>query len=63
MLEANTILADKGYDADYIIQAAQSTGANAVIPPKKSCLVKRAYDKHLYKERNLVERLFNRLKN
>ena len=25
-------------------------------------MVKRAYDRHLYKDRNLVERFFNRLK-
>jgi len=34
----------------------------AVIPPKSNRKEQREYDAHLYKERNLVERLFNKLK-
>jgi len=56
------VLADKGYDADYVVQAAQKMGAQAVIPPKSNRKTLREYDKELYKERNQVERLFNRLK-
>jgi len=39
------------------------TGATAVIPPKRNRKVLREYDRTLYKERNLVERLFQKLKN
>ena len=35
---------------------------NPVIPPKQNRTVKRHYDKHVYKERFLVEFCFNRLK-
>ena len=59
---AQAVLADKGYDADYVVEKAQSIGGIAVIPPKKNRLNPRAYDKVLYKERNQVERLFNKLK-
>lgn len=31
-------------------------------PPCSNRLTQRAYDRHLYKDRNLVERFFNRLK-
>jgi transposase len=61
-IRAGAVLADKGYDADYIIQAAESIGAIPVIPPKSNRKIQREYDKELYKERNLVERLFNKLK-
>lgn len=56
------VLADKGYDSDAFIEAVQMTGASAVIPPKRNRKVLREYDKTLYKERNLVERLFQKLK-
>ncbi|KRB67977.1 hypothetical protein ASE07_10015 [Noviherbaspirillum sp. Root189] len=34
----------------------------AVIPPKRNRVVQRGYDHHLYKDRNLIERFFNRIK-
>jgi len=37
-------------------------GAEAVIPPRSNRTEHRAYDRHVYKDRNLVERFFNRLK-
>ena len=52
----------KGYDANYIVEAAQQKGAEVVIPPRRHRLTPRKYDRHLYKERNLIERMFNRLK-
>jgi transposase len=61
-LHAKALLADKGYDADYIIEAASNMGAIAVIPPKSNRRNRREYDKELYKERNLVERFFNKIK-
>ena len=51
------LLADRAYDADPLIEAAQVIGAVAAIPPRKH----RNYDKDLYKERNLIERFFNKL--
>jgi transposase len=62
-IKAEAVLADKGYDADYIIEAANNMGAVAVIPPRARRKTPREYDKDLYKERNFIERLFNKLKN
>ncbi|WP_425559229.1 IS5 family transposase [Kistimonas scapharcae] len=56
------VLADKGYESNVFITAIERNGAAPVIPPRRSRLVQRAYDKALYKERNLVERLFQKLK-
>ena len=61
-MKADAVLADKGYDADYIVEAVEDMGAIAVIPPKSNRKTERKYDKYLYKERNLIERLFNKLK-
>ena len=38
------------------------TGGEVVIPPKRNRTVKRPYDAELYKERNIIERFFNKLK-
>jgi len=59
---AEYVLADKGYDSDQFVSAIEETGAKPVIPPRKNRLDQRKYDSELYKERNLVERLFQKMK-
>lgn len=61
-ITAKAIIADKGYDSDAILEKIEAAGATVVIPSKSNRKVQRAHDKELYKERNLVERFFNRLK-
>ena len=60
--QAGYVLADKGYDSNSFMEKIESLGAVPVVPPRGNRLVKRAYDKVLYRERNLVERLFQKLK-
>jgi putative transposase len=60
--EVGATIADKGYDADHLHEKIAETGAEIVIPPKRNRKVQRHYDAHLYKERNLIERFFNKLK-
>jgi transposase len=60
--EATHVIADKAYDTDGILSFVHAQGAVAVVPPRSSRKVQREYDKELYKERNLIERAFNRLK-
>lgn len=57
------VIADKGYDSDALIAAVEARGCVAIIPPR-SCRIgrPRSYDKHLYKERCLVECFFQRIK-
>ena len=45
-----------------LIDYIKSRGAEAVIPPRSNLKEQREYDRHLYKERNLVERFINRIK-
>ena len=61
-LEFGCLLADKGYDTDEILSFLKDRGVTACIPPKENPTIQREYDKELYKERNLVERFFNKLK-
>jgi transposase len=56
------VLADRGYDANHIVDTIESIGAKAVIPPRSNRIEQREYDQELYKERNIIERLFNRMK-
>ncbi|MEH1966860.1 transposase [Nostoc sp.] len=51
-LVADTILADKAYDADQrVIEPLQAQGKTVVIPPKRNRTTVRDYDQHLYKAR------------
>jgi transposase len=59
---ADFVLADKAYDTDWILEKVQDMNALAVIPPKSTRIEQRRYDRHYYKERNLIERFFNKLK-
>lgn len=61
-LEAQYLLADKGYDSDAIVVKVASQRMKVVIPPKKNRLEQRAYDKALYRLRHLIENTFLQLK-
>jgi transposase len=56
------VLADKGYESDAFVAVIKSNGATAVIQPRSNRKTPRDYDKDIYKERNLVERLSQKLK-
>ena len=60
--EPERVIADKAYDADPLVQSIQEQGAEAIIPPRSNRHALRIYDRHWYKDRNLVERFFNRIK-
>ena len=59
---ADYVLADKGYDSNAFVRAIYDTGATPVIPSRRNRKQPREYDRELYKERNIVERLFQKLK-
>jgi transposase len=56
------LLADKGFDADWFVELLSKHSIIAVIPSKSNRKIQREYDKDLYKERNVVERFFNKIK-
>lgn len=61
-IQTDAVIADKGYDSDALVQCIQASGAQAVIPPRSNRNELRFYDTHLYKDRNLIERFFARIK-
>ena len=60
--QAKKIIADKGYDSDAFITAIEAQNAEPVIPPRSNRLTDRGYDKEEYKNRNVVERFMNAIK-
>jgi transposase len=60
--ESEYVIADKSYDADDFRQAIKNSGAEPVIPPRANRKESYDYDKHLYKERHLVECFINKIK-
>ena len=57
-----TLLADRAYDSDALRQRLDRRGAWANVKPMPSRKRRPAFCRFLYKERNLVERFFNRIK-
>ena len=56
------LLADRAYDSDTIRGPVQERGAWANIPPKRNRKHPICFSPHLYRDRNNVERFFNRIK-
>ena len=56
------MLADKGYDGDDVRSSLLMRGILPVIPPKANRKEPIACDFKAYKDRNRIERMFNRLK-
>lgn len=61
-IDPDAFLADRAYDADRLIDRLTERGITPVIPPKRNRTIRRKTDFALYRERNLVERFFNKLK-
>jgi transposase len=65
LLEAadpRALIGDKAYDADLLIEMRDKRAITPVIPPKENRKVKRDCDFALYRERNLAERFWNKIK-
>jgi transposase len=60
--EGDILLADKGYDSDAIRTKAAERKAWANIPPKANRKATFVFSRWVYRQRNLVERFFNRIK-
>jgi transposase len=60
--EPEAVVADKGYDKKALVDAIEAGGAEAVIPTRKNRTEQREIDPHLYRERNVVERFWSKVK-
>lgn len=61
-IDPDAFLANRAYDADKLIDRLKERGIAVIIPPKCNRTTQRETDFALYRERNLVERFFNKLK-
>lgn len=59
---AGHVIADQCHDSNELVGVIEASGARAVIPPRSNRKTKRDDDRHTYKDRNLVERFINRVK-
>ena len=60
--EPEVVIADKGYDKKALVEQIESRGAEAVIPTLANRKEQRQIDPHLYRERNLCERFWSKVK-
>lgn len=62
-VNAGVLLADKAYNAkERVLDKLKANNCLAVIPSKSNAKEKCQYDKHLYKQRHLIENFFAHLK-
>ena len=61
-VEGDAVIADKAYDSNAIRETIADAGMVAVIPSIGSRKVTIPHDQALYRERNRIERCFNKLK-
>lgn len=58
----DALLADKAFDADWLLQDLDESGATAVIPPKANRKIQHDYDVEVYKWLHLVENYHSKIK-
>ena len=62
-MQANILIADKGFDADErVLEPLAAAGKAAVIPPRSTRNCPRDFDRHRDKERHLGEKFFGKIK-
>jgi transposase len=61
-INGGAVIADRAYDSNALRQLIADAGMTAVIPSTRSRKVPIPHDATLYKERNRIERCFNKLK-
>lgn len=59
---AGWVVGDRAYDSDAFIAHVERAGMQAVIPARSNRKTTRELDRRVYGQRNVIERLFGRLK-
>ena len=62
LMPGSDVVADRGYDSDAVLDLIRQAGARPHIPSTSRRRVHRSVDRAVYRQRNLVERFFNKLK-
>jgi len=61
-LKDTKILGDRAYDSKNFVDFIENKRCEAIIPSRSNAKEKRDIDKHIYKERHLVENFFSKIK-
>ena len=61
-LRNTKILADKGYYSEKFVEFLKKNDCEALIPSRSNSKKKRVFDKHIFRERHLIENLFSKIK-
>ena len=61
-VQADHLLADRAFDADWLREALAAQDIVPVIPPRKGRTQPAEYDEEMYKWRHLIENFFQKLK-
>jgi transposase len=61
--KGKAVLADKAYDSNVLRATIKAMDAEVVIPSSRTRKISIPHDQIAYKQRNRIERCFNRLKN
>jgi len=61
--QGKAVLADKAYDSNALRATIKAMDAEVVIPSSRTRKIRIPHDQIAYKQRNRIERCFNRLKN
>ena len=61
-LQLEEVIGDKGYDSKKMVATVEGQGGSAVIPSRKNAISPREIDWDRYKDRNLVERFWSKVK-
>jgi transposase len=61
-LPFEVVIGDRGFDSQALVRAIEAKGGEAVIPTQTNRKVQRVIDRDRYKDRNLVERFWAKLK-
>lgn len=59
--KVDAVFANKGADTNHVLDHFAQRAIQAVIPPNANRVGQKEDDRHVYKDRNFVERFFSRL--
>ncbi|MCY4306255.1 MAG: transposase, partial [Aestuariivita sp.] len=57
-----TLIGDKAFDSDALLDRLAEHGVKTVIPPKKNRTLPRTFDRDTYRERHRIENVFGKIK-
>ncbi|MCY4300490.1 MAG: transposase [Aestuariivita sp.] len=61
-VDFTTLIGDKAFDSDALLDTLAEHGVKTVIPPKRNRTLPRTFDRDIYRERHRIENFFCKIK-